>query len=617
MKILDDTGLAYFWSKIKAWCSALFALDSNVVHLSGNETITGIKTYNFDGVYTRSKYINLVKGVTPTPNSVYSIHEFLDKNGERLGYIGHSYNNVGNNNLTLCVRKQTDTTEASIGIGWNNDGTPHSWAPVPDNSSNSEEIATTSFVKSQGYLTSHQPLPTLSKTDSGSGNAVTDISVSDHAITVTKGTTFAVDSNVVHLSGSETIASGIKTFRERIQHVPLLGGDPFALMLRPTSSDFPNGTYYSVAAIVDTDTSFGNRYYGFIRSYPNGTSSPASKNLMQITATASNAANTSSTWSSLIAGVDNDDIPFATAPATSTTRTNAYDIVTRGFIADDTRIVHTTGDEQISGMKTFYSSTHVSHNSAGAGFMIKQRGIERGGTWKDQRGHFAYYDKNNNALVDLCNYTYTNSNDVKFNTLQFVLYSYADTTSAIMIVFTAANWTSFSFAPNAAADNTIYLGASNCRWKQLFAGTATINTSDERCKDSIADIPDAVLDAWLNVRWRQFRFADAVEEKGDAARLHSGTVAQDIQRVFSAAGLDASRYGLFCYDRWDAEPEQTDENGRVVSKAHPAGDRYSLRYEEALCMEAACMRRENARLKKRVADLEDRLAALELRLGSE
>lgn len=44
-----------------------------------------------------------------------------------------------------------------------------------------------------------------------------------------------------------------------------------------------------------------------------------------------------------------------------------------------------------------------------------------------------------------------------------------------------------------------------------------------------------------------------------------------------------------------------------------AGNEYSIRYEEALCMEAAYQRRENARLKKRIADLEERLAALELK----
>ena len=116
------------------------------------------------------------------------------------------------------------------------------------------------------------------------------------------------------------------------------------------------------------------------------------------------------------------------------------------------------------------------------------------------------------------------------------------------------------------------------------------------------------------VRAVQYRFSGALDRKGEGARLHTGTVAQRVEASFRARGLDASRYGLFCYDVWEDEYDE-DEKG-VRHRTKEAGDRYSLRYEEALAMEAAYMRRENARLKKRVSDLEDRLAALELRLGS-
>lgn len=59
-------------------------------------------------------------------------------------------------------------------------------------------------------------LPNLSKgTTSGTGNAVTDINVSGHEITLVKGATFADDSNVVHKTGDETI-SGNKTFNNSV-----------------------------------------------------------------------------------------------------------------------------------------------------------------------------------------------------------------------------------------------------------------------------------------------------------------------------------------------------------------------------------------------------------------
>ena len=166
----------------------------------------------------------------------------------------------------------------------------------------------------------------------------------------------------------------------------------------------------------------------------------------------------------------------------------------------------------------------------------------------------------------------------------------------------------YSFSNNyfrVYTDNTINLGSSNYRWKQLFAGTTTISTSDERLKDNIQSIPDSVLDAWGEVGWYQYQFKESVEEKGESrARLHTGAIAQRIESVFESHGLDANRYGLLCYDEWKAEPAERDENGNIVQPARPAGNRYSLRYEEALCMEAAYQRRRADRLEERIARLE-------------
>ena len=155
-----------------------------------------------------------------------------------------------------------------------------------------------------------------------------------------------------------------------------------------------------------------------------------------------------------------------------------------------------------------------------------------------------------------------------------------------------------------ASDNNINLGQSITRWKQLYAGTTTISTSDERLKDNIEAIPDEVLDAWGEVNWYQYQFKDSIAEKGEKARIHTGAIAQRIESVFESHGLDANRYGLLCYDEWDAIEEQKDEDGNIINPAQPAGNRYSLRYEEALCMEAAYQRRRADRLEERIARLE-------------
>jgi len=49
---------------------------------------------------------------------------------------------------------------------------------------------------------------------------------------------------------------------------------------------------------------------------------------------------------------------------------------------------------------------------------------------------------------------------------------------------------------------------------------------------------------------KKFRFKDAVAKKGDAARIHVGVIAQEVRDAFTAEGLDATRYGLFCSDTW-------------------------------------------------------------------
>ena len=223
-----------------------------------------------------------------------------------------------------------------------------------------------------------------------------------------------------------------------------------------------------------------------------------------------------------------------------------------------------------------------------------------------------------------------------------------------------------------AADNYVPLGIASNRWQEVYSATSAINTSDERVKSNITSLPDAVLDAWGEVNWQQFRFNDAVAEKGNNARLHTGLVAQRILEVFQKHGLDATRYGLLCHDSWEAEdwdetivdkeavtetvkvvdkesvyatrtveisPAYTDEEGvqhpaetyeetyevspevsheeehviepevsHVEHHHRDAGDLYSLRYEEALCVEAAYQRRRADRMEARLAALEAKLA---------
>lgn len=163
-----------------------------------------------------------------------------------------------------------------------------------------------------------------------------------------------------------------------------------------------------------------------------------------------------------------------------------------------------------------------------------------------------------------------------------------------------------SLRPN--ADGTASLGTGSARWSEIFAATGTINTSDAREKTAVSSPNDVLMRAWGKVNFRVFQFKDAVEKKGADARLHVGVIAQQVIEAFASEGLDATRYGLLCYDKWEDEYEDieiidqvevADEEGRIITpqKTHiehrlvtPAGDRYGIRYEEALALEAAYQR---------------------------
>jgi hypothetical protein len=121
------------------------------------------------------------------------------------------------------------------------------------------------------------------------------------------------------------------------------------------------------------------------------------------------------------------------------------------------------------------------------------------------------------------------------------------------------------------ADNVTSLGTSVYRYTVVYATTGTINTSDATEKQQVRELNDAERKTAQRIKGliRAFKWNEAVESKGGGARIHIGVMAQDVEAAFTAEGLDASKYGLFCRDTWDTldGPPQT---------------RLGVRYEELL-----------------------------------
>lgn len=159
----------------------------------------------------------------------------------------------------------------------------------------------------------------------------------------------------------------------------------------------------------------------------------------------------------------------------------------------------------------------------------------------------------------------------------------------------------------------IYL---NGTW--TWNGTACQITSDQRYKQQITEIDDKLLDAWQDVDLVQFKYNDAVNEKGkDKARLHTGYVVQQIDSACKSHGVDISKYGLYCHEEYPEETEEVEVEQADGTKTkerkviREASEHYSLRYTEVYAVECMYLRRCIARLTARIEQLTTRIEQLE------
>ena len=153
-------------------------------------------------------------------------------------------------------------------------------------------------------------------------------------------------------------------------------------------------------------------------------------------------------------------------------------------------------------------------------------------------------------------------------------------------------------------DNSRTLGSAALAYSVVYARTGAINTSDARLKTDFRGLTTAEIAAARDLaraigiyRWR-----DAVDCKGAAAREHVGPTVQRAIEIMQAHGLDPFNYGFICHDEWN---EQTVEHpavqavpaldGRPAIEAREAyaevtqeaGDRYAFRYDELAMFIAA------------------------------
>ena len=202
---------------------------------------------------------------------------------------------------------------------------------------------------------------------------------------------------------------------------------------------------------------------------------------------------------------------------------------------------------------------------------------------------------------------------------------YGGTAGGIMFNGTAINPTN---GTSTRTDNTNDIGALSFRYDDIYATNGTIQTSDANEKQQIASLTDAEIAAAKTISslFKTFKWNDKVEAKGDAARTHTGVIAQEVQSAMTDAGLDATNYAFWCLDTWWETQtevpavEADEENGIEAADAYTRTDTYDtaeeapegatertrlgIRYPELLAFVGAAT-------EQRLANIETRLTALE------
>lgn len=171
------------------------------------------------------------------------------------------------------------------------------------------------------------------------------------------------------------------------------------------------------------------------------------------------------------------------------------------------------------------------------------------------------------------------------------------------------------------SDNTYDIGLAATAYRTIYARTGAINTSDARLKCDFRDLTAAEIAAARELARAigVYRWRDAVDSKGAAAREHIGPTVQLAIEIMQAHGLDPFGYGFICYDEWEQQSIEHPAVAAVPARdGHPAtearaaytevtleaGDRYAFRYDELAMFIAAGQEAATVAMEARLAALE-------------
>jgi hypothetical protein len=136
----------------------------------------------------------------------------------------------------------------------------------------------------------------------------------------------------------------------------------------------------------------------------------------------------------------------------------------------------------------------------------------------------------------------------------------------------------FRFATNAYCTTTgkAALGTSSYKWTSVYATTGTIQTSDERAKNSIDYEMDKYEEFYKSLKPAHYKFND-----GTSDRYHTGFVSQDVELALLENNLTSQDFAGFIkspvYDK-------VLPNGEYDTTSNLIDYDYSLRYDEFVAL---------------------------------
>ena len=143
-------------------------------------------------------------------------------------------------------------------------------------------------------------------------------------------------------------------------------------------------------------------------------------------------------------------------------------------------------------------------------------------------------------------------------------------------------------------DNSMQLGSTTYRWKDVWAGNGTIQTSDRNAKKNIEPISDKLLELFELLMPVSFQFID-----GTSGRTHIGFISQDVEWAMEQVGLTDLEFAGFCKDVKTEYYTDNDGQEQIRNVLDENGNPiwiYSLRYSEFIALNTAMIQRNSKKI---------------------